>query len=182
MAGLQIKLDGGDQLGPKLKLRTKTFSDKQIRAVQRSATRVADVIETEGRANIAAGGNFSSDRWQQGFRAKISFLSRGDLNIRVTHAVSFWRVFEFGAKIFGRPLLWIPLPWNTTGRRAKEYGKPLFRVNRPGKSPLLLDDDGPQYFGKTSVTIPKKWHLRDTVKRVARTLNTIYKEEMKNGG
>jgi hypothetical protein len=79
-------------------------------------------------------------------------------------------------------MLWIPLSFgNANGRRARDYGKPLFRVNRPGRSPLLMSEDGPQYFGKESVTIPKKWDLRGTVRRIARGLNTIYKEEMRNG-
>lgn len=182
MAGLQIKLSGGDTLGPKLRNRAKFFSEKQTVALQSTAKKVQELIETEGRANIAAGGNFSSARWQQGFRATLQFVNRNDLIIRVTHAVSYWRVFEFGAKILGKPLLWIPFSFgNANGRRAKDYGKPLFRVNRPGRAPLLMSEDGPQYFGKESVTIPKKWDLRGTVRRVARTMNTIYKEEMRNG-
>jgi hypothetical protein len=182
MAGLQIKLKGGETLGPKLKDRAKRFSEKQTIALQSTANKARELIETEGRANIAEGGNFSSARWQEGFRATLQFVGRNDLVIRVTHAVSYWRVFEFGAKIFGRPMLWIPLSFgNANGRRARDYGKPLFRVNRPGRAPLLLSDDGPQYFGKESVTIPKKWDLRGTVRRVARSLNAIYKEEMRNG-
>jgi hypothetical protein len=182
MAGLRIRLDGASTLGPKLRDRAKRFSEKQIVALQSTGRKVQELIETEGRANIAEGGNFSSARWQQGFRATLQFVARNDLVIKVTHAVSYWRVFEFGAKILGRPLLWIPLSFgNANGRRARDYGKPLFRVNRPGKAPLLLDDNGPQYFGRESVTIPKKWDLRGTVRRIARTMNTIYKEEMRNG-
>lgn len=182
MAGLQIKLDGGATLGPKLKDRARKFSEKQTLALQSTARKAAELIETEGRANIAQGGNFSSPRWQEGFRAVLSFAARSDMTIRVTHAVSYWRVFEFGAKILGKPMLWIPLSFgNANGRRARDYGKPLFRVNRPGRAPLLMSEDGPQYFGKESVTIPKKWDLRGTVRRIARTLNTIYKEEMRNG-
>lgn len=182
MAGLQIKLNGVDTLGPKLKARAKTFSEKQTIALQSTARRVTELIETEGRANIAEGGNFSTPRWQQGFRATLQFVARNDLVIRVTHAVSYWRVFEFGAKILGKPLLWIPLSFgNANGRRARDYGAPLFRVNRPGRAPLLMSKDGPQYFGKESVTIPKKWNLRGTVRRIARSMNTIYKEEMRNG-
>lgn len=183
MAGLQIKLKGGDTLGPKLKARARLFSEQQTLALQSTARRATQLIETEGRDNIAQGGNFKTPRWQQGFRATLQFVGRSDLVIRVTHAVSYWRVFEFGAKIFGKPMLWIPLSFgNTMGRRAREYGAPLFRVDRAGRAPLLMSKDGPQYFGKESVTIPKKWDLRGTVRRIAKTLNTIYKEEMKNHG
>lgn len=179
--GVQVRLDGMKSCGDKLRVRSKAFSERQTKAIQRAATRVATQIETEGRANIAQGGNFKTARWQQGFRAKISYLQRANLNIRVTHEVSYWKVFEFGARIFGKPLLWIPLPWNKSGRRAREFGAPLFRVNRLGKAPLLLSDDGPQYFGKESVKIPRKWRLRDIVRRVSRNLSKYYKEEMKNG-
>lgn len=182
MAGLQIKLQGGETLGPKLKARATKFSEKQTVALQATARKTSELIETEGRANIAQGGNFKTPRWQEGFRATVQFLGRNDIIIRATHAVSYWRVFEFGAKIFGKPMLWIPLSFgNSNGRRAREYGAPLFRVDRPGRAPLLMSKDGPQYFGKESVTIPKKWDLRGTVRRIARTMNTIYKEEMRNG-
>lgn len=183
MAGLQIKLSGGDTLGPKLRNRAKLFNEQQTVALQSTAKRVQELIETEGRANIAAGGNFKTARWQEGFRATLQFVARNDLVIRVTHAVSYWRVFEFGARIVGKPLLWIPFQFgNSDGRRAREYGGQLFRVNRPGRAPLLMSQDGPQYFGKESVTIPKKWDLRGTVRRIARTMNTIYKEEMRHHG
>jgi len=181
VAGLKVSLDGSEQMKRNITVRSKKFSEKQIKAVQSSSRRVASDIETEGRANIAAGGNFSSSRWQQGFRALVSFETRADLRIRATHAIKFWRVFEFGATIFCRPLLWIPLPWNNNKVSAKDYGKPLFRVNRLGKNPLLLDDTGPQYVGVQSVTIPRKWDLRGVVKRASRNLNKYFKEEMKNG-
>jgi hypothetical protein len=92
MAGLQIRLDGGDTLGPRLKARAKKFSEKQTVALQSTTKKAAELIETAGRANIAQGGNFSSARWQEGFRATVQFLGRSDLVIRVTHAVSYWRV------------------------------------------------------------------------------------------
>jgi hypothetical protein len=140
-------------------------------------------IESEGRADIKAGGNFSSPRWQEGFQAKVSYQSRSAINIRVTHSVSYWRVFEFGATIKGKPLLWIPLDFATDakGLRARDYPGKLFRVERPGKAPLLMSDTGPKYFGKESVTIPKKWHLRQVVRNVAGRLNTYYREAMRNG-
>jgi hypothetical protein len=46
---------------------------------------------------------------------------------------------------------------------------------------LLLDDQGPQYFGKESVTIPRKWHLRTVVNNVSNKMGRIYREAMKNG-
>lgn len=179
---VKFKWENGDKLGSQFKTRTKKFSEKQIRAVQAAARKASEEIEDRGRDDIAAGGNFSSERWQEGFQAKVSFESRSDINIRVTHSVFFWKVFEFGAKILGRPLLWIPLSFarDVTGR-ARDYPGKLFRVNRLGKAPLLMADDGPKYFGKESVTIPKKWHLRDIVKDVSREMKDYYREAMRNG-
>jgi hypothetical protein len=135
------------------------------------------------RSNIRDGGNFGSARWQDGFRAKVSFQSKNDLTIRVTHEVPYWVVFEEGRVIRGKPLLWIPLSFGQAkGFRARDFpGKPLFRVNRIGKNPLLMNEQGPQYVGVPSVTIPRKWHLRDIVKRVARNMRQFYKEAMSRG-
>ena len=179
-----FKYVNGDKLGPQFRAQVKRFNEKQVRAIQTAARNVASDIEQLGRANIRAGGNFGSARWQQGFRARVSFQSRTDITIRITHDVKYWVVFEEGRVIRGKPLLWIPLSFSTAGRlnvRARDYPGKLFRVDRAGKAPLLLDDSGPQYFGKESVRIPRKWRLRDIVKRTARTMNRRYKEALANG-
>jgi len=178
-----FKMENGDKIGSQFKRRVKKFSEKMTRATQSAAYRAADEIEVRGREDIRAGGNFGSDRWQDGFRAKVSYKSRTDINIRVTHTVFFWKVFEFGATIHGRPMLWIPLSFalDARGVRARDFPGRLFRVNRLGKAPLLLSDDGPKYFGKESVTIPRKWHLRQIVRDVSREMNDYYKDAMKNG-
>ena len=88
------------------------------------------------------------------------------------------------ATIFGKPLLWIPLSFSIAGQlkvRAKDYPGRLFRVDRSGKAPLLLDENGPQYFGKASVRIPKKWRLRQIVKQAARDMSRFYREAMRRG-
>jgi hypothetical protein len=188
MAGSSIKisLDGVGKCGPQLKNNAKLFNEKRTVAIQATANRVVDEIETQGRANIAAGGNFSSDRWQNGLHAKLSFKSRDDLNIRVTHDVPYWHVFEHGAVIHGKPMLWIPMRGSEAaarGVRARDFGRPLFRVDRKkGGAPLLMSEGGDvQYFGKDSVTIPRKWHLRDVIKQVARKMGGWYRQAMKNG-
>lgn len=184
MAGLKFTMDGVGQLGPKLKVQAKRFSERQVVAIQSSARRAKEEIETQGRANIAAGGNFSSPRWQEGFQARLSFQTRTDLTIRATHAVPYWHVFEHGAVIRGQPMLWIPLTGSNAalrGVRARDYGAPLFRVNRKnGGAPLLHDGNAPQYFGKESVTIPRKWRLRDIVRGVARQMGKFYRQAMKD--
>ena len=102
----------------------------------------------------------------------------------ITHAVKYWKVFEEGRVIFGKPLLWIPLSFSTAGHlgvRARDFPGKLFRVNRKGKAPLLMNEQGPQYFGKERVRIPRKWHLRDIVKRIARNMRQYYREASRRG-
>jgi hypothetical protein len=181
---ITLKFDNGEKLGRKFSFGVKRYGERSIKSAQRVAFRVKDDIETEGRADIAAGGNFSSERWQEGFEAKVSYQSRYDLSVRATHSVFYWRVFEYGATILGRPMLWIPLSFarDAQGVRARDYPGPLFRVDRKRGAPLLLTTGGaPKYFGKESVTIPQKWHLREVVRRVSRRMSDYYKQEMKNG-
>lgn len=181
---ITFKYENGAQLGPKFKTQVKNFTKKQVTAIQTAANHAAQEIETLGRANIRAGGDFSSARWQEGFRAKVSFASSVNITIRITHAVRYWKVFEEGRTIRGKPLLWIPLSFSQAGQlkvRARDFPGKLFRVDRPGRAPLLMNEAGPQYFGKTSVRIPRKWHLRDIVRRTARRMSTFYREAMRRG-
>lgn len=174
----------GGKIGRKFKENAKHFSEKQIRAIQEVARRAKAEIEYRGRNDIRAGGDFGSARWQEGFHAKLSYQSRVDMTIRVTHDVFYWRVFEEGAIINGRPMLWIPLHFATDawGVRARDFPGKLFRVDRKGgKAPLLHDGHEPKYFGKESVTIPKKWHLRAIVKDVSYNMNNYYREVMNRG-
>ena len=181
---ITFKYQDGEKIGRKFSFGTKRFSERAIKAAQSAARRAKDEIEYAGRADIRAGGRFGSARWQEGFHAKLSYQSRGDINIRITHDVPYWLVFEEGRVINGKPMLWIPLHFATEawGIRARDYPLPLFRVDRKdGKAPLLLDKDGPKYFGKESVTIPKKWHLRQIVRDISRKINLYYREAFNNG-
>lgn len=157
-------------------------SERVIKSVQAAAEHVRQDILEKGRADIAAGGNFSSERWQQGFEVKKSYQSRTQIRLRVTHKVFYWRVFELGARIKGKPLLWIPLSFaaDALGVMARNFPGGLFRVDRQGKSPLLLSRETgePKYFGRRSVRIKKKWHLRRVVYQAFRRLNKYYREEM----
>lgn len=188
MAGsIKIKMDGVGKLGPQLKNRATLFDQRRVSAIQAAAQEAKTQIELLGREDIRAGGNFGTPRWQNGFQAKVSFVSQSDLNIRVTHDVSYWKVFELGATIKGKPLLWIPMSGSEAESRkvsARDFGQPLFRVNRKkGGAPLLMSAGGKvQYFGKESVRIPKKWHLRQIVRDVARQMNAFYKKAMSNNG
>lgn len=178
---LRFKMQDGDRLGKTFKNRVKQYSEAQILAIQAASRRAKAEIEKRGRRDIARGGNFKSDRWQAGLQAKLSYQSRSDLTIRATHSVFYWRVFEYGATIKGKPMLWIPLDFATEakGVRARDFSERLFRVDRDGKAPLLVSASGPKYFGKEKVTIPKKWHLRDVVRQVSYEMPKYYKEALR---
>jgi hypothetical protein len=186
---ITIKFEDGRQLGRRFQARVNAFDERRILAIQGAARRAALEIEAEGRADMASAGNFISARWQGGLHAKVSFESRTDINIRVTHDVRYWKVFEFGARIEGKPMLWIPLPFalDAQGIRARDYPGQLFKVERQGKAPLLMAGGGaggkaePKYFGKDHVTIPKKFHLREIAKAVSRRLSAYYREAFVHG-
>lgn len=124
---------------------------KAIQGTIAGATRaafqdLAKQVQTRGRAEIARSG--LSRRWQTGFRTYV-FPRRpgqaGELAMRGQHRIGYANVFERGARISGRPLLWIPLPTapqkingrpTTAGLYVRSVG-PLHSINRPGKPPLL---------------------------------------------
>lgn len=179
---ITVKYQNGAQLGPQFKAGVQRFKGKATAAIQQAAKAAAADIEAEGRKDIASGGNFTSARWQDGFAAKVSYQSASNLSIRVTHSVPYWVVFEEGRVINGKPLLWIPLSFGQSGGvRARDFPGKLFRVDRAGKNPLLMNENGAQYVGVSSVTLRRRWHLRDIVKRIARNMRHYYKEAMRSG-
>jgi Bacteriophage HK97-gp10, putative tail-component len=153
-------------------------------AIRLAADDVATEILQEGRADISAAGKFGA-RWTEGLRADVS-EGGGSVRVAVTHDVSYWRVFEYGATISGNPLLWIPLSFANVppGTSAKDYG-PLFRVDRKsGGAPLLLSvqDKQPKYFGKEQVVIPKKFHLTEIARAAANKLPVFWRARLKEEG
>lgn len=107
---------------------------------------VGAFVKLRGRASIAAGG--FSGRWQNALRVDV-FPKRGT-SMRaaafIFHRIPYADVFERGATIVGKPLLWLPLPttrgFGLGGKRitpsdfARRFGD-LFSINRPGHPPLL---------------------------------------------
>jgi hypothetical protein len=171
-----------DKLGRKFSARIVRYSEKHIKATQYAAAKTAVEIEDKGRANIAQAGNFSSRRWQDGFRALVSYTSRIDIRIRITHAVKYWRIFQYGGVIRGKPLLWIPLSFarDAQGVRARDYPGRLFRVDRKVGKPLLMAEGGvPKYFGTPSVRIPKKFRLYEIAKEESRNMGRYFREAMR---
>lgn len=179
-AQLRVVFKDGKQLGPKVALQWQKHSLAVRKAFALTAQQAATEIEDLGRSDIQGAGNFGS-RWTEGFKAKVT-AGGGRTLIRVTMGVPYWSVFQTGKVIHGKPLLWIPLSFadDAKGVSARDYPGKLFRVDRKsGGAPLLMTNSGGQaqakYFGKESVTIPKKFHLIEIVRAVARTLKKKYR-------
>lgn len=116
---------------------------KASTAAVREAT---EFVKVGGRQNIAAAG--FSKRWQNTLRSQ-NFPKRG-ISLRpagyIFHRIPYAGVFEDGAIIRGKPLLWVPLK-NTPkklGRRrmtpsnlTQETGQRLHTIVSPGGKPLL---------------------------------------------
>lgn len=170
---------GNRQIGKDFRHGWQRESLRVARAVAATVIEISRRIEEAGREDISRAGNFGS-RWTEGFHAYPD-ISLTESHIRLVHDVPYWSVFEFGKVIHGQPLLWIPLSFATDakGVRARDYPGALFRVNRDGKAPLLMTPGKPaqaKYFGKESVTIPQKFHLRDIGRRFARQIGTVYRQ------
>ncbi|WP_375782915.1 DUF6441 family protein [Bradyrhizobium sp. Pha-3] len=115
---------------------------KIARAATASVTEAAALSKAEGKSSLAALG-----RLQHAMYAKV-FPGHGDslhpaavIGVKVDYA----SVFEEGATISGKPLLWLPLDNAPRGRGGKRMGPGeftknvgvLYSINRPGKAPLL---------------------------------------------
>lgn len=140
-------------------------------AVKNTMVKAGGEIWERVDADIMRAGKFSA-RWPAAFTVKNTFAGfEAKMQTGFSNAIPYGHVHEFGAVIFGRPLLWIPLPWNPVKRRAREYPGPLFRVDRVGKNPLLISpqDKRPKYVGVKSVTLRPRFHIRGIVANVVRT-------------
>lgn len=174
----------GERAGPMLQRATRRAGERVRAAARDTASQAAEEIVERGRADIAAAPGNWGTRWLEGLTAAVS-EGGGSIRIAVSHKIPYFGVFQHGAVIQGRPLLWIPLSfsdaatamWPGRGVRARDYPGRLFRVDRKVGAPLLLDSFSkkPQYFGKESVTIPKKFHVLEVAIEVARRLREYYK-------
>ncbi len=158
MVGVRLYIDG-EKVGPLFKRAAVRQKARVLEATRGAAQDAAKEIVSQGRADIAGAGNFGS-RWTSGFNSTVT-EGGGNVRIATTMEVPYWTVFQFGKVISGKPLLWIPLSGtDAVGKYARDYPGQLFRVDRKdGKAPLLMIPGKPaqaRYFGKSSVTIPKK--------------------------
>jgi hypothetical protein len=179
----------GEAWGPRFVRRGVEARD----ALRESAKDAAEEIERRGRLDISRAGNFGA-RWTEGFHADVT-EGGGHIRINVKEDVPYWTVFEYGAVIQGRPLLWIPLDMDhggsadAQGVSARDYPQPLFRVDRQSDGlPLLLswepgvkDSAKVVYFGKEEVVEPKKFHIREIVREVAKKIQQYFQSHYRRG-
>lgn len=152
-------------------------ADRVRYAIAQTGKQIAAEVEEDGRRDIAQAGAFGA-RWIFGFHAEVREPTSLATKIDTWSDVSYFNIFEYGGIIKGKPLLWIPLSFSdAVGIRASEYRAPLFRVDRKaGGAPLLLSsaDREPKYFGKESVTMPQKFHIRDICRNAMRRVPDYY--------
>lgn len=161
--------------------------------VARAATQaMADagaILKDRARADIAAAG--FSQKWQQALRVK-SYPDPGkpalDPAVYLAHKIPYSEVFESGALIRGKPLLWLPLSRTPMrqGRQmpVKQYlqgGGHLYPVR--GRTPPLLvgtvrpggtGRKVPLYVGLDAVSIRKRFHIPQITQEVATLIPSLY--------
>lgn len=169
------------------KFRARVVADKSrvAQAITGAARLSALEIKRQGDLDIKAAGKFGR-RWQDAFKVEVTPKTGALLNARidVSHTIPYSNVFETGGTIKGNPLLWIPLSYTGLTMRARDYARSfggLFYVRRHSGAPLLLSirDHMPKYFGVSSVTIKKKFHIHEITRSVMRNYRSLYSRLMK---
>jgi hypothetical protein len=156
------------------------LKERMEAAATSASEELANNILSAGRADIAAAGRFSG-AWISGFTYEISGGDKVQ-TIVFSHSKRLWRIFQKGATIQGKPLLWIPV--DPGGPRAKDFGGRLFQVKRRKRdTPLLMsaDDKQVKYIGVKKVIIRRKFHLLKIIRDESKKLRELFKAEMKNG-
>ncbi len=142
MAELRLK---HDYVTGQFAAAARALRDPIARAATATIRDGAKELLTGARARIASAG--FPRRWQIGFSVQV-FPRRGasiDAYMRGRHRLGFAQVFQRGAHIAGKPLLWIPLSGipdkigtvRMTPRNFISKVGPLHTINVPGKAPLL---------------------------------------------
>lgn len=154
-------------------------------AARAAAFEASEEIRKRSAADMASAGNFGP-RWTGGLNIDIT-EGGGNIRIAFSHNVSYFNVFQYGAVIKGKPLLWIPLSFasDAKGVLARNFPGGLFYVDRSkkGKAPLLLSRQSrqPKYFGKEQVTIPKKFHVIEIIRDVSKSVRSYFLKNFREG-
>lgn len=188
----------------------KRFVDTIVKETQRPIAKAAtaavreagEIAKRDGRASIAAAG--FSRKWQNALRVNI-YPPQGD-SMRpaafIYHKIRYAGVFEEGAVIGGRPLLWLPLP-TVPLRRGRpmtplQYTRsvgPLVSVQRPGSPPLLFPkyrsgrrrrrgksstERKPLYVGLSNVAIAKRFNIKGAAQNAAAQLPALFAKHLRD--
>lgn len=153
------------------------------RALTAAAGKAATAIEEQGKRAIAAGG--MGNRFQQSFHASITTPGGAISNavIKVSSDIPYFGVFDRGATIKGKPILWVPLSFGSKQRISQYKGK-LALVQRIGAKPLLIDvaTHVPQFVGLDSVSIKKKFDIPGVINSVMQQFPKMLQDELKASG
>jgi hypothetical protein len=153
----------------------KAIRDKQKPVAEAAVAALREVAAAsvqEGRKDIAAAGPNFGANWQQGLQYRTKGARKDQAASLQAQATIFHRygiagVFEHGATIQGKPLLWIPT--TRGGPAPSKSGKKLVSATINGH-PMLFDAADhdrhrkPLYVGVPSVTIKKRFHITEIVK------------------
>lgn len=159
-------------------------ANRVLRSMRGAAQDVADEILDEGRADIRASGNFGSSRWIDGLKVKKS-EGGGTIKLELSHDVSYFMIHQTGGTIRGKPLLYIPFDFasDAKGVNARDYPSRLFKTIRKRDNLPLLFAVGkpsvPKYFGKEQVVLPKRFHVIEIARQVARRLGEFYNQRFR---
>ena len=149
--------------------------DKQRPVATAAVAALRDVAASsvqEGRRDIAGSGRFTGG-WVSRLQYRTSGATEGgepslQASAVVFHTIGLAGIFEHGATISGKPLLWIPT--RRGDPPAGSSGKKLTSATVRG-TPMSFDADEknrqrkPLYIGVPSVRVPKKWHITEIVKK-----------------
>lgn len=161
------------------------------RASKATIEEAADRMLKRGRADIAAAG--MSKEIVEGLQ--VSVYPKGskvsiDSAVYVSHRLPFASVFEEGATIRGRPLLWVPLPGvpttiggrPTTARRYAAQNGKMFLIHGRNGRPILAQREGkrlvPLFVGLDSVTIRKRFHIAQIAAGIGAELPAIFESKV----
>ena len=181
MAQFKVTSNGPDWLQA-MRDKHATVAEAAVAALRETS---ANAVQ-EGRKDIASAGRFGP-AWQKGLQYRTKGAKKNDkpslqAEATIYHRFGIAGVFEHGATIQGKPLLWIPTTQG--GPAPKKSGKKLVSATINGK-PMLFDkadrshDRKPLYIGVPQVTIRKTFHITEIVKENVKRMAQLFIKHFK---
>jgi len=168
------------------------MTQKKAAVTEASVAALREVAATsvqEGRVNIAtSGGRFATnDKWVQGLQYRtVNATKGGEASLQakaiIFHKFGIAGVFEHGARIEGKPLLWIPTSPEIP--RISKSGKKLDFATIRGQ-PVAFDaadrdrQRKPLYVGVREVNIAKRWRITEIVKANVKKFSALFLKHFK---